>query len=262
MTPERAASAARGTPAYFDQWYADMAATPERDQIMAAALGLPPDFRPASMLAWDHLAEVAAALRLGPGALLAELACGRGSYGIEAARRSGAALVGVDFSAVALGQARQDSAARLPAGRARFQAGTLAATGLADDSADAVLCVDAIQFAAPPLAGLAECRRILRPGGTLAVTCWEPAAPGDDRVPARIAAVDLRRDLTAAGFAAVRVSDRADWRADEHAIWERIVAAIPANTDNAALDSLRSEGERSLADFGTLRRVLATAAAP
>ncbi|HEY1618588.1 MAG TPA: class I SAM-dependent methyltransferase [Streptosporangiaceae bacterium] len=262
MDTERPASAARGTAAYFDQWYADMVRTPERDRIMAAALGLPPEFRPASMLAAGHLAEVTAALALGPGALLADLACGRGSYGIEVARRSGARLAGVDFSQVALNQARQDSAARLPAGRARFQAGTLTATGLADDSADAVLCVDAIQFAAPPLAGLAECRRILRQGGVLVITCWEAAVPGDDRVPARIGAVDLRRDLAAAGFADVQVSDRADWRADEQASWERIVAAIPAGTDDPALGSLRSEGERSLAAFDSLRRVLATAAAP
>jgi cyclopropane fatty-acyl-phospholipid synthase-like methyltransferase len=38
--------------------------------------------------------------------LLLDLACGRGGYGIEVARRAGARLLSVDFSSVALEQAR------------------------------------------------------------------------------------------------------------------------------------------------------------
>ena len=43
-------------------------------------------------------------LRLPPGGLLADIACGRGGYSIENARRAGARLLGVDFSVVALDQ--------------------------------------------------------------------------------------------------------------------------------------------------------------
>src|SRR5215472_835324 len=48
---------------------------------------------------------------------------------------------------------------------AEYLVGDLAATGLRAGSADAVLCVDAIQFAAQPAAAYRELARILAPGG-------------------------------------------------------------------------------------------------
>ncbi|MHB8188247.1 MAG: class I SAM-dependent methyltransferase [Dermatophilaceae bacterium] len=103
--------------------------------------------RPAS---WEGIAEVTAELRMPPDGLLLDLACGRGGYGIEVARRAGARLIGVDFSGVALEQARSSSARLLPAGRSEFQVGTLLATGLPAGAADGAMCVDAVQFAEPP----------------------------------------------------------------------------------------------------------------
>jgi cyclopropane fatty-acyl-phospholipid synthase-like methyltransferase len=60
-------------------------------------------------LGWDGIAEATAALRLSPGGTLVDLACGRGGYGLEIALRTGARLVGVDFSAEAVRQARQQA---------------------------------------------------------------------------------------------------------------------------------------------------------
>jgi tRNA G10 N-methylase Trm11 len=82
---------------YFDRWYADMAASPTRDAIWAHALGLPPQLQSASLLPWQGIAAVTAALRLPRGGLLLDPACGPGGYGIEVARRTGARLLGVDF---------------------------------------------------------------------------------------------------------------------------------------------------------------------
>jgi SAM-dependent methyltransferase len=245
---------------YFDQWYADMESSTDRDAIVTRALGLPPELQSTSLLTWAGLAEVTEALRLPPGGLLVDAACGRGGYGIELARRTGARLLGVDFSAVALGQARRSGARRLPAGRSQFQAGTLAATGLAAGVADGLMCVDAVQFAEPPLAALAEFRRVLAPGARLALTCWEAAGPGAQGVSPRIRAVNLRRDLPAAGFAEVQVDDRPDWREAERRMWQEVVAA-PAGAD-AGMQSLQAEGRRSLDTFGSVRRVFATATAP
>ena len=101
-------------------------------------------------------------LRLAPGGTLLDLACGRGDYGIEIAARADVRLIGVDFSAVAVKQARQ-RAARL-ATSAEFRVGLLDATGLEDGSVDAVLCIDSIQFAIDPPAAYAEMRRVLAPG--------------------------------------------------------------------------------------------------
>jgi SAM-dependent methyltransferase len=244
-------------PAYFDGWYADMESSPDRDAIFTRALGLPPDFRSTSLLTWAGIAEVTEVLRLPPGGLLVDAACGRGGYGIEIARRTGARLLGVDFSAVALAQARLGSARQLPAGRSQFQAGTLTATGLADGVADGLMCVDAVQFAEPPLAALAEFRRVLAPGGRLAVTCWEAVGDGASR---RIPAVDLGRDLTAAGFADVQVDDKPGWREAERRLWQEVVSA-PPGTD-AGMQSLQAEGRRSLDTFASARRVFASATAP
>lgn len=259
MTAAETGSPSRDA-AYFDQWYGEMEVSPARDAIAARILGLPPEMQSTSLLSWHGIAEVTEALRLAAGQLLLDLACGRGGYGIEVARRAHARLLGVDFSSVALVQARISSARLLPADRAQFRLGTLTATGVPAGSADALMCVDAIQFAGPPLAALVESCRILAPGGRLALTTWEAVDPTDPQVPARIRAVDLRRDLPAAGFMEVEVRDKPDWREVERARWTEIVAA-PADSD-AAVRSLQAEGRRSLENFGSLRRVFATATAP
>ncbi len=260
MESGKPAGAPNRDAAYFDQWYADMASSPVRDAIVTRSLGLPPELQSTSLLTWQGIGEVTEALRMRPDGLLVDVACGRGGYGIEVARRTGARLLGVDFSEVALAEARLSAARLLPAGQAEFRAGTLAATGLAAGAADGLMCVDAVQFADPPLAALLEFRRLLASGARLALSCWEAADPADERVSPRIRSVNLRRDLPAAGFADVQVHDKPDWREVERTMWQEALAA-PADSD-AAVRSLQAEGRRSLETFGSLRRVFATATAP
>ena len=252
MTP--AAPSAR----YFDGWYADMAGSAAKDEIMRRHLGLPPYLLATSSLGWEGIGEVTEALRLSPGDMLLDLACGRGGYGLEIATRTGTRLVGVDFSAEAVRQAR--GLARRLGRKADFRIGDLAATGLGAGSAGAVLCVDAIQFAEQPDAAYGEMRRVLAPGGRVVLTCWESVDPDDERVPGRLRRVDLGAGLTAAGFGTVEVRERPDWRACERAIWEEAAAIDPG--DDPALQSFRDEGVRSLATFGLIRRIMASATAP
>ena len=243
---------------YFDHWYADMTGSPVKDEIQQRHLGLPPHLLSTSLLGWEGIAEVVAALRLPGGGTLVDLACGRGGYGLEIAGRTGARLAGVDFSAEAVRQATEHASRRGLA--AEFRVGDLAATGLADSCADGVLCVDAIQFAPEPGDAYREIRRILAPGGRVVLTCWEPRVPGDERLSARLRRVDLGAGLTGAGFAGVEVRDRPLWRDRERAMWAEAAALDPGG--DPALISFRDEGVRSPLVLELTRRVMATATAP
>jgi ubiquinone/menaquinone biosynthesis C-methylase UbiE len=244
----------------FDAWHADVARSAACDSIFKRALGLPSEMVSNSLLSWAAIAEVATALRLAPGRTLVDLACGRGGYGREMARRTGARLVGLDFSAVAVTIAARGTEPPGPRGRAGFFASDFAAIGLRDHSVDAVMCIDAIQFSDPPLAALGECRRILARGGRLAVTAWEPTGPADQRLPERIRRMNLARDLIEAGFEQVEVTGKPDWYSAERTLWK---AAVQADTNgDPALAALQEEGTQALATFDSKRRVLATATAP
>ena len=243
---------------HFDEWYTDMTTSPVRDEILQRHLGLPAHLLSTSVLGWEGIAEAVAALRLSAGGTLVDLACGRGGYGLEIAARTGARLIGVDFSAEAIRQAGE--LARRLGATADFRVGDLTATGLEAGSATAVLCVDAIHFAPQPAAAYHEIRRILTSGGRVVLTNWEPVHLGDERLPERLRQVDLQAGLTAAGFEEVEVRDRPGWRAREHAMWEEAAALDPG--DDPALRSFHDEGVRALDIFDLVRRVMATATAP
>jgi ubiquinone/menaquinone biosynthesis C-methylase UbiE len=129
--------------------------------------------------------ELAEELRPGPGSTLLDLACGRGAYGLLIAQKAGTSLIGVDFSAQALTEAREQ-AMRMGVSNASFRIGALTATGLPDASVEAVLCTDAIQFPDEPASAYDEIRRVLKPGGRVALTCWEPLDRHDERLSLRV----------------------------------------------------------------------------
>jgi SAM-dependent methyltransferase len=241
----------------FNAWHADVANSPACALIFQRALGLPAQVVSNSLLPGTGIAEVAAALRVAPGQILVDLACGRGGHGREVARQTGARLVGLDFSAVAVTIAAQSGPRD---DRARFCVGDFTALGLRDHSADAVMCIDAIQFSDPPVAALRECRRILAGGGRLAVTTWEPRGPVPEGVPERIRRMNLARHLAEAGFEQIEVTEKPEWYAAERTLWE---AACQADASgDPALVSLQEEATQALAAFDVRRRVLATATAP
>ena len=242
---------------YFDGWYAAMAVSPRKDEIMQRHLGLPPYLLVTSSVTWTGIAEIVDLLALAPGSRLLDLACGRGGHGQEIASRTAAELVGVDFSQEAIRQA-----ARLAHERgitASYTVGDLASTGLPDASVDAVLVVDSIQFAQETHRAFAEIRRVLRVGGRVVLTGWEATQRGDERVPARLRDLDVGAGLEHAGFDDVVVQSRDDWRDAELEMWAEAAALDPG--DDPTLVSFHDEGVRSLVAPETLRRVLASATA-
>jgi SAM-dependent methyltransferase len=212
----------------WDRWYAEMGRSASRDQIVRRALGLPTDMDASGQLPWAGVAEVAAALNLAPGQLLVDLGCGRGGYSLEIARQTGARLLGLDFSPVAVATAASRAASADIAGRAAFCVGYMTAAGIGTGAADAVVCIETIMFAHPALDALRECRRILAPGGWLVLTCWEATNLADERLPQWARRIDLMRDLTEAGFERVDVADKPGWREAERDLYESAIAADAA----------------------------------
>ena len=112
---------------------------------------------------------------LTPGDRVLELACGPGGAGLAAARRvaPGGEVVLSDVAAemTAIAAARAEA---LGLSNVSTRDLDLERVGEPDHSYDAVLCREGLMFALEPDRGAREIRRILRPGGRVALTVWGP----------------------------------------------------------------------------------------
>ena len=102
------------------------------------------------------------------GKRLLDLCCGPG-YVAAAAARSGADVLGVDFSSSMIDTARRENPAL------DFRAGDAESLDCADAEFDCVVINYGLLHLARPEHALAEAHRVLRPGGRLACTVWAPA---------------------------------------------------------------------------------------
>ena len=105
-------------------------------------------------------------LAISEGDALLDIACGPGDLARAAADR-GAVVTGVDFSPSMIAIA----AARYP--DLRFVQGSADALPFADATFDLALCSLGLQHFADPVRAVAEAARVLRGGGTFALTLWE-----------------------------------------------------------------------------------------
>ncbi len=111
--------------------------------------------------------------RIPVGGRVLDLACGTG-LGMAAYVDRGFEVVGVDVAPAMMEQAR----AALPAGaRVTFVPGRAETLPFADASFDLVSCAQAFHWFEPQ-AAFAQCARVLRPGGALAIF-WKHAARSD-----------------------------------------------------------------------------------
>jgi SAM-dependent methyltransferase len=133
----------------------------------------PAEFAHISFLTRGEGSRILQLLDIGAGDALVDVACGAGGPGLWAAQQTGARLTGIDPSAAGLAAARQRAGNTGLTGRTRFVEGTFEHTGLGDSSADAVMSIDAFQYAPDKRSALAELLRILRPGGRLAFIAFE-----------------------------------------------------------------------------------------
>jgi len=147
------------------------------------------------------------ALALGPGDRLLELGCGGGLL-LRDALASGAAATGLDHSEEMVALARE----RAPG--AEVVLGRAEALPFPDGAFNAAALAIVLMFLADPVAVLCECRRVLEPGGQLAVYTSAPELRGTPAAPEPIASraffytdAELAALAERAGFGDVAVAN-------------------------------------------------------
>ncbi|MFJ7911401.1 class I SAM-dependent methyltransferase [Kitasatospora sp. NPDC096204] len=211
MTPApRAAHEAR-LAARFDAFHAARSRSSITARLYALALGedYPDQVGASGSCDWALLGLLVTRLRLRAGQVLVDAGCGTGGVGLWLARALDADLVGLDLSPIAV----REAAARAPhfglaQSRVAFRAASLETTGLPDQHAHGVVCVDALGFAADRQAALRELARVLAPGGRLVLT----------RATRRTTDPPWAAEAQAAGL----VLKHVDERPDEPAMWDRL----------------------------------------
>ncbi len=158
--------------------------------------GLPKWVLPLSSVSRASLERVAEAMQVGASDTFADLACGLGGPALWIAQQTGAHVVGVDLSPVAVSHANALAAALKQTQRAQFHVSDATKTELPDASVAAVMSIDSLQFIEPQ-AVTKEIARILGPGNRAAIVTWE--ALTDIEIPTVVA--DYRPYLEAAGLA-------------------------------------------------------------
>src|SRR5215471_5745874 len=137
----------------------------------------------------DHILEVGC----GPGALIQVLA----------ARATDGLVVGADLSPVMLQQAARRNAQAIREGRVRLQLGSATALPFEDASFDKELSANSLPFWPNQEAGVKEMRRVLKPGGVIAIILqpiWARTESEVKQIGARLLAL-----LSTVGFQQARL---------------------------------------------------------
>ena len=211
MQPEPSDLIASGYEAFYAAW----GQSPTLRQIWrqyATGPEYPEEFAHISFLSLTQLRSLTEGLALTAGQVLVDLACGAGGPGLWAAKESGARLVGIDLSPMATKRAAERVGPLGMGGRATFSEGTFEATGLESASADAVMTVDALQYAPDKTKAISEVARILRPSGRFAFVAFELDPERVAGLPFWQDAVpDYRPRLEQVGFDVVRYDQTPNW---------------------------------------------------
>jgi len=159
------------------------------------------------------------ALGLGPGDIVLDIGCGAGQTLLQLAERVGTAgqVIGVDVAPLLLEIAKRRTG---PLSQVRLIQADAQSLDLPAESTDAVFSRFGVMTFNDPVAAFANFRRILRPSGALAFSCWRSLQDNElDHLPLAAAGIQssivdespfsfadpehIRRTLEAAGFSEI-----------------------------------------------------------
>ena len=173
---------------------------------------------PFSFVTTRELHSLTDELGVTEGRCFADIACGQGGPSLFVARESGAAVLGIDSSRIAVQFATSVARKRGFAGRATFIVADAAAISLREASMDGAMSIDALQLMSDRGTVLAEVGRIVKRGGRFAFTTWLSRQTGiGPPFP-----VDYQPLLEAAGFSLQWSHEPPNWEQRELAVFARI----------------------------------------
>ena len=226
----------------------------------------PIEFAHIGFLTLTEAEHLRSSLGLRADSTLVDVACGAGGPGLWMARQSATGLVGVDPVASGLAAARRRAEAVGLSDRASFQQGTFEHTGLADDAVDALMSIDAFQYAPDKRAAVAEFARIVRPGGKVSFVCFEVGPGKAEGVP--VLGVDPVDDyrplLEEAGFVLDVYDETPGWQDRVYGVFQALIDAsdaLNAEMGERAAASALAEAMLTVTVKPYPRRVLAVATA-
>jgi SAM-dependent methyltransferase len=209
---------------------------------------------PFSFITTRELLTLSGTLGVTEGGRFADIACGQGGPSLFVARETGAAVVGIDSSRIAVHCAASVARKRGFAGRATFIVADAAATSLREASMDGAISIDALQLISDRSAVLTEVGRIVMPGGRFAFTTWVSRQAGTG--PAF--PVDYQPLLETAGFTLEWCHEPPDWEQRETAVFARIRESsdrLEAELGRSVATMLVTEAAKMPDAYPLIRRV-------
>ena len=214
-----------------------------------------------------------------PGQTILDVAAGTGDLGFAAAARVGedGGVICTDFAPEMIEAARRNGE-RLGLSNVEYRVLDAERMDLADDSVDGVLSRWSYMLMADPAAALAETRRVLRDGGTLAFAVWQtpdrnpwaalpgmtlvqrghmpPPEPGAPGIFAMGEAERVRELVAGAGFGEQQIEELTfEWRYAAEDLWDTLtrlagpLARVINGLDDEERDATRAAIEQSLDQY-------------
>jgi ubiquinone/menaquinone biosynthesis C-methylase UbiE len=224
----------------------------------------PKEFGHISLTTLPEIRRIAAQLRVSSGDTFVGLGCGLAGPALWMARETGANLIGVDLSAVAVERATDRAAELGLADQARFVVGSFAETGLETESVDGAMSEDALQYAPSKDAAFREAARILRRGKHFTFTAYEldPDRAANVLLLNADPVEDFRPALALAGFEVEVYEEVSGWPEPMAAAYSAIIGAakkLEQEMGEAAVRALVTEMTLTLEHRPYTRRIFASA---